>query len=200
LLGLPHPCVELRDGIVEAALWCFLVHNLSPLKQYSEIRKELTAVQRHAAKSAGDLRKLSEALGELPKAWEELLSKGWARVTNGDDPAFLAMQLDALASLAQTGADALRGRDKGGPRRFLAFEVLVRTLAETFEAGTGKRPTASYSDSKGAYRGVFLDLVDAILPKVAKIAEASGRRLAQPHSEDARGKYISDLLRRLRST
>jgi hypothetical protein len=200
LLGLPHPCVELRKGVVEATLWCFLVHGLPPLKRYSDIRKELITVQHRTAKAVEGLRKLSQALDELPKAWTELLFKGWARAVNGDDPVLLAMKLDALASLARTGADSLRGLDKGGPRRFLAFEVLVRELAKAFEGGTGKRPTASYSDAKGTYSGKFLELIDAILPQIAKIAEASGRSLARPHSGNARGKYVSDLLRRLRSS
>lgn len=196
LLGLPHPCADVRAKIVGAVLFCLRVQLILPLERYSDIRKELLAVAKQAVAATKSLNALSSSLQKLPD-WV-LLCKHWMLAANADLDTLteLAARIGSLSSFAEQHAALLRGADKGGRPHKLAFRELVLALADVFKVATGKSATVWTSDAVGVYRGPLLDLVNVVLPVANGIAKAGGRRFEQPVSDNARGKYIADFLRK----
>lgn len=91
--------------------------------------------------------------------------------------------LEALANEADQQAEACKLSDKGSRPEMLAFATLVAVLAQALGHATDDAPVGSVG---------LVVLVDAVLPVARDIGEkATGRRLQEPNSREARKKYLA---------
>jgi hypothetical protein len=189
VIGLDYASPQFRAGVAEAVTTCILTH-FARLRRTSEICGELVIVNKRAEAAAMALQQLATALDQA--ALQDLLLERLG-ATDLISPLVVSRLRDLAASAAQF-ADLCRARDKGGAPRMYAFSLLVTMLASAFNEATGRRAALTYNHHHGRYEGPFWNLLSTVLPKVSLIAEQSGRRLAQPSTADARGKYIARVL------
>jgi hypothetical protein len=92
-------------------------------------------------------------------------------------------------------------KDMGGRPRMRAFGALIRGLARVFEDATGRRATITRDHFRsGGYSGRFWNFVEIIRPIATTIIETSGAgSLGQPKTEVARGKFIEEVLKKVRT-
>jgi hypothetical protein len=102
-----------------------------------------------------------------------------------------AQDLDALASLVEDSAAAFK--DTGGPTpRLRAFKVLAEGLVRAY-----RRATKQSGTGRSAREGRLLDLVEAVLPVVRKIAkDVTGKPLQLPSSNNL-GEQLHEIASRL---
>jgi len=62
----------------------------------------------------------------------------------------------------------------------LAFRVLATGLADAYQVATGRQATIPYDAYKEINHGPFLDLVEAVLPLTAELAQGLGKPLHFP--------------------
>jgi hypothetical protein len=197
-IGLPSPQPALRDGIVTAVYSCLLVNSVLPLKRYSDIREELTAIEKNARAAAGALNDLRASLDRLSPAIKDPLQKIWA-LSGGDLNTLseLARRFCVLSSIAKQTAPSIQ--DRGGRPRKLPFQTLINVLADAYETATDQGATVSTlvsSDpTREQYTGPFVALVEAVWADGTFLAKQMAKPLDPIASKDARGQYIKAVLR-----
>jgi hypothetical protein len=178
------------DDLMLAVMGCINIH-LHPLSRLADYRRELRKIALCAEDAA-------KALERLATVIEETGRENWIR-HGAPDPTDrrLISELRNIASPRPPGAF----KDKGGRRKMRAFEYLIQRLARAFEAATGRRAGLTRGHHKSSrYSGKFWNLVEIIRPVPAAIIETSGiGSLAQPATEGARGKFIEDVLKNVRT-
>jgi hypothetical protein len=102
--------------------------------------------------------------------------------------------LNELAQIAAKHASLLRTADKGGRDRMVAFEMLIHRLAVAYEEAKERPAAVTYNHHQKRHGGPFVRVVNVLLPIVDKLAATSGRPLAQPATEYARGQKIRTVL------
>jgi hypothetical protein len=186
------------NDLIMAVMTCIIVH-LRPLPRLADFRRGLLTVARRADETA-------KALEDLAKAVDEGGRVGWSyRLKAADfpdvtDPRVVADLRNIAISLY--GVAARRAfRDQEGRSKMRAFEQLIRHLAGVFEHAKGRRPTITRDRHKPeGYGGRFWHFVEVVRPIATAIIETSGTGpLAQPATESARGKFIEDVLRKMRT-
>jgi hypothetical protein len=180
--------------LILAVMGCINIH-LHPLRRPADYRRELHEIARCAEDAARALERLATAISQSGR-------ENWVRRFNLPgipDPTdrHLILELHSMASVLPPGAF----KDKGGRRKMRAFEYLIRRLAGAFEAATGSRAAVTRDHySLSGYSGRFWNLVEIIRPVGAAIIETSGAgSLVQPKSEVARGKFIEEVLKKVRT-
>jgi hypothetical protein len=184
--------------LILAVMFCINVH-LRALPRLADFRCGLRIVARRADEAAKALEELGTAVDKVGReAWSyRLEAAGLPDVT---DPRTIADLRHIAAHL--DGVSARRAfRDTGGRLKMAAFEELVRGLARIFEHATGRRATITRDHHRsGGYSGRFWDFVEIVRPIMTVIIETSGAgSLAQPASEVARGKFIEEVLKKVRT-
>jgi hypothetical protein len=86
-------------------------------------------------------------------------------------------------------------RDSNSLAAFFS-NLLVRSLAATFERATTRKPIIYRNAVTSSYEGAFLVLVDAVLLRLLQLARELGYPpIAQPVTAEARGLFIVLTLR-----
>lgn len=187
---------QFEQLVVDALLWSAVTHLDTPnRKRHSEIRKELLQVKREAVAAERHLDRLRGALSKLEPRYRDLLD-GRLDLTSRIAVSLVAKQppwfhaLPNVSSVASIYAEVLRGEDKGGAPKMVAFSALVTGLKRAFERATGRRAKATWDEHRQQFRGKFVHLVEAVLPLALAVACPSQRPMRHPDSAQARGKYI----------
>jgi hypothetical protein len=189
VIGLRESNHRFRWELAEAIIFCLCLHIAQP-RRYADLLREMHNVRKCAEEAANKLRELREALDTA--AWGRLL-----RSAIDCDPGSMISEQDMrrLAVTAGQIADRLAGKDRRGAPRMHVFDTLVRLLADAFARVTGRTAALTCDPFSGEYSGPFWQVVDAVLPRVAVVADQSKKgRLAQPASAAARGKAIQRIL------
>jgi hypothetical protein len=76
------------------------------------------------------------------------------------------------------------------------FEHLACCLGDVFESATGRRGTVNWDPIESRYKGLFLAMMEAPLPKLSKIFSEAGCPLAYPETEAARAEFLARTLRK----
>ena len=171
---------QFREDVTEALHACMRAHIATPYRsRWSDFRTDFMRVAESARAAARHLDNLRAAFHALPPPpiWlrdPEPMFKHW--------PLQSASDLETLAKEADQQAEVCKSADKGSRPEMVAFATLAAVLAQAFEHATGEAAVGS---------GGFVALVDAVLPAAREIAEqASGRRLQEPNSREARREYL----------
>jgi hypothetical protein len=195
-IGLEGASEQFRDDVVEAILSC-----VEMLEVGNDIEEHLSRVEEEAWAARDHLMRLYEALLALTPRFRKSLEdyNGSGNLEFHLIPSralWISVLINRLPEF--NSPRRLKGLsrqiifDKGGPRRLTAFRELVTGLRQAFKAGTGL-------DAKGTPPDHFLKLVEAVLPKIAPIAELSLDRSLplkwHPTDAPARQKYIYEMIR-----
>jgi hypothetical protein len=90
--------------------------------------------------------------------------------------------------------------DKGGRPAMIGFRALVTGMGLAFKEATRRDAKVTWNQHREPprYEGLFLQLVEAVLPSVEKIAVESAQSLPLkfPASPQARAKYIYEMTRK----
>jgi hypothetical protein len=160
---------------------CLVQHGPAAPVRRAKIRYKLSQISGSAQSIASDLRNLHDDVRDLPPTLPPLLFP-----ESGDELPAWARRLDAMGSVASGLTEKFAG-DVGGRTRFYAYAVLIKGLARTFEATTGRKPR---------YRSGFIALTERVLPIALKLSgKSTDTRMLRPNSPDARQKYISGFLK-----
>jgi len=108
------------------------------------------------------------------------------------DPAMLRAQAAVLNELSAIAArhGNLRKRTGEGAPKMIAFSALVTGLAQAFKVATSRDAKVTWHQHRGRYEGLFLALVEEVLPLARDLTEHRGASLQYPLTPFARGKYI----------
>jgi hypothetical protein len=183
--------------LIGAVMICINAH-LHPRSRIADHRRRmrLTAKRAHTVATAQEF---SSTLGQFEReAWLWRLKD--LGLTYPTDPRIVA----DLRNLA-AGLDSMLARgalmDRGGRSKMAAFELLIRHLARVFERAAGRPATVTRDHHRTeGYSGRFWDFVEVVRPIAADIIETSGAGLlTQPATEYARGKYIEEVLKSVRT-
>jgi hypothetical protein len=202
VIGLTSSTPQFEQDLVDAFQWCHWMHlEATHHKRISDIRKELLRVKRGAMEAESSLSRLRDALNELPPRYRELLDGSLESVAKvavslvaKRQPWFHA--LSSVAELAGILTEILKGTDKGGRSKMLAFNALVRALARAYKRATNKPAKAAWDEYNKRFSGKFVSLVESVLPLAKRWAGTPERPILYPQSPKARGKYIHELTRR----
>jgi hypothetical protein len=188
---------QLESDVIDALLWCVVADVEGPTrKRVSHIRKDLMRVEKEAEAAEKHLERLRSLLSDLPPQYGELLNNNLESIARSavslvakQVPWFHALSL--VAGTARAIARALRGADKGGAPRMLAFRKLVRLLIPAFERATGRLAgvTLNPNVDPPRYEGAFVNLVESVVP-VALSFKTADRQMPIPNTAYARGRYI----------
>jgi hypothetical protein len=200
-IGLDDASWQFRLELASAIDLCLLSHAFER-KRLSEVRKEVLRIEKEAAAIAEVLRRFAQTLTSLGKArLPTLLDLYYAMSVRNLRPIKIediledAVRFQSVAEVAEVRANLLRILDRGGPAKLAAFDTLVRQLAAVYERAMDRKAKVTWSARRNRFEGAFVELVEAVLPKVAKLSKGSGRPLKLPHSKLARGKYIYEMTR-----
>jgi hypothetical protein len=202
VIGLTSSNPQFEQDLVDAFQWCHWMHlEATSRKRTSDIRKELLCVKREARKAESSLSQLRDALNNLPPRYRELLDGGLEPIAKVAVSLVAKQQLwfHALSSVAELAGiltELLKGTDKGGRPKMVAFNTLVRILARAFKRATNKSAKATWDDRRGHFSGKFVSLVETVLPLAIRWAGPPERQMRFPKSAIMRGHYIYDLTRR----
>jgi hypothetical protein len=186
--ALPSPAPRFRVAAADALSRCMFVQLLDGADEWTRHRrKDFIRVAEQAETTLAGLEGLDAALATLPS-----LEDCRPPLLTG-----LAEQLRALATTARQQADAC-GASPGRPRSYFVFEHLSCCLGDVFEGATGRRATVNWDPIESRYQGLFLEMMEAALPKLSKIFSEAGCPLAYPKTEPARGVFLARTLRRFR--
>jgi hypothetical protein len=194
--------LQFEQLIVDALLWCAMMHADSSRRRLSEVRKDLLRVKEEAAAAEKHLVRLHDALAKLEPTYRERLDgcldllSNIAGLIEKRPPWFYA--LSNVSSTANFCAELLREKDNGGAPKMIAFGALIRGLQRAFEKATGRRAAVTWHEHREQFQGKFLDLAEAVLPLALALACHSERPLRHPQSVQARGKYIHKVTKRKR--
>jgi hypothetical protein len=178
---------QFRDDIAKAIRGCLVEQLHSPSrKRYGDIRKEIRGVSLAMVEAMNMLR---GALDALTPAYREKLETYFPEIG-----AKTIARFDASAHLIGQIAEQMKDADKGGSPKWFAFDYLVSGLKKAYEHVSGKRPPLSLradksDDGKPYYDSPLIDLVEAVLPLVRKLA-GEEPPLMVPETPEKRGSYI----------
>ena len=96
---------------------------------------------------------------------------------------------------ARMEAEALRGKDKGGPPQMYPFKKLILGLALAFENATKRKAKVTYDPVSEQYKGLFLSLVEKVLPLTRDCATELGQTFPHPQTPQKRGRYVLEWTR-----
>jgi hypothetical protein len=195
---------QFEKHVVDALLWCSFTHLDFPnRKRQGKTRKELLRVAKEATAAKKHLERLRDALGELDSVYRErldgrldLLSKIAVSFVEKQPPWFNA--LSTVSYAASIYAEVLRGKDKGGVPKMVAFNALIAGLKRAFESAKGRPAKVTRNQYREQFGGKFLALVEAVLPLALVVAGGSQGQMPHPISKEARGKYVYEATRRKR--
>jgi hypothetical protein len=201
VIGLPSATPQFEQDLVDAFLWCHLMHlEATTRKRVSDVREELLFVQREAVAAESSLSRLRDALNTLVPRFRELLdeqlepvAKTAVSLVAKQVPWFHA--LSSVADLAGLIAEKLKGADRGGAPKMLAFNALVKISAHAFERATNRAAKATWNGHDGCFGGDFVNLVEAVLPLATRWTETSKKPMRHPKHPKSRAKYIYELTR-----
>ena len=184
--------------LILAVMFCINVH-LRPRPRRADFGRGLHVVARCADEAAKALEALGTVIDRVGRVgWSYRLEA--ARLSDVTDPRTIADLRHIAAHL--DGISARRAfRDTGGRPKMAAFEEFVLELARIFERATGRRAALTHDHyGSSGYGGRFWNFVEIIRPVAASIIETSGAgSLAQPGTEVARGKFIEEVLKKVRT-
>jgi hypothetical protein len=200
-INLPSVSPQFEQDLVDALLWCHLMHLEATNRKRGNTRKVLLCIANESAAAERHLARLRNALNELTPRIQELLEQqleGVAKVAvslvSKQQPWFNA--LGSVADLTDSLAKGLKGTDKGGAPKMLAFNALVKVLAHAFERAKNRPAKVTRNNYTGQFSGEFMSLVEAVLPLAIRWAGTPERPMHYPKSPEARGKYIYESTRR----
>jgi hypothetical protein len=184
--------------LIFAVMICIATH-LSPEYRIADHRRELRAAAQIFKKTAIALEELATATNRVGRSGF-LIGLSNSGICDPTDPQLIGHLRRISASLDRLSTRELF-KDTGGRPGKKAFARLVRELARVFEDATGKRATITRDHYRASgYSGRFWDLVEIVRPIAATIIEVSGAgSLAQPETDVARGKFIEEILKRVRT-
>jgi hypothetical protein len=178
---------QFRNDIAKAIRSCLVEQLHSPSrKRYGDIRKEILRVSQAMVKGVNTLR---SALDALTPTYREKLETYFPVIA-----AETILRFDASAHLIGQIAKQMKDADKGGRPGWFAFDYLVGGLKEAYEHISGEHPPLSLRDDKSDdgkpyYDSPLIDLVEAVLPLVRKLA-GDELPLMVPETPKKRASYI----------
>jgi hypothetical protein len=200
VVGVDPPDPTFRRGLVEAVSVALLLNDGA--LRVGDLRKQLRLVQQRSRTTNDAQERLYQALEDLPGALREALFDYMKKANETDW--ILASIAPAPELLDQwhefgrmVGSIAESMKDRGGPRRFSGFDLLIQALADAFGRATGRAAAVTRHQHRSGYEGRFWDLIELIRPKIAAIADQRGRALPEPSTDGARGKFIERVLKRI---
>jgi hypothetical protein len=181
MVGLNRASPEFRRGIADAVFFSSCLHKAPP-KRASDLRKQLTRIEKHARNAAAELQQLSKALALI--SLTERPPKTIAALIRPTANAELLDFAETMRTLAETL------EDRGGRGRMAGFALFVPLLADAFGRATGRRATLTWNEHNNCYEGQFWELIDHVLPRAEIVA---GDRFA-PKGPIARGRHAQRIL------
>ncbi len=164
-LGVEKPNPDLRIRVANyVEMYLYSPNADIPQPRLGRVRKWIKRIRAAAKRLLGDL--------EFPDDETEDRDPTWARahaVSLLMRPREREQLVSSLSGLV-AGADevlAALPRDRGGRQRDWPFYGLICALASAYEIATGRRPTITFVDLNGGYRGHFFDFVNAVLQHLA---------------------------------
>jgi hypothetical protein len=161
-------------------------------KQFLRVGKELTA----AVKILDRLRITFDNLSPSVEDWLKNLDfpeRVSLAIVRQDTPPFYMW-----ASVGRKGrmeAEALRGKDKGGAPQMYPFKMLILALALAFENATKRKAKVTYDPVNNQFKGLFLRLVETVLPLTRDCATELGQTFPHPQTPHQRGRYVLEWTR-----
>jgi hypothetical protein len=167
-----------REDVTEALHARMRAHIAKPRRsRWSDIRRDFMRVAKEARAVARHLDNLGAAFDVLPPPpiWPRDPETMFKLL-----PVQSVSELEELANEADRQAEVCKLSDEGSRPTIVAFATLAAGLARALEHATDAVVSAS-----------LVALVDAVLPAARDFGEqATGRRLEEPNSQEARRKYL----------
>jgi hypothetical protein len=175
-----------REYVTGTLHTCVRIHIGAPNRTYKDVKKDFRALAKTAIEAAEKLDAVQAILDRLPPMYHNPTFR------LAHSPFSVTFELKCLAEEARRCAGKWVARR--GLQRTEAFKALAQGLEQAFQQATGQPARVNWNAHRDRYEGVFLDLVEIILPTVREIAEAAtGRPLPVPKTVMARGKLLQRL-------
>jgi hypothetical protein len=202
LIGLPQAPHQFRKDIISAVAEC--VSHYEDDRRGSKIRAAVQALANRAGDAMSALRDLVDAVDAVPGGFRDLLKRRWWQTHRGR-LGDICREADRLRYLAMSARSLARDiSDEGGPSDMNSFAILADGLADAFERHTGQLAQVKYNPHRAArntrHSGPFIELVEAVLPRVKALAAVNGSHFKFPYSRSARGEYLRKFLQARRRT
>jgi hypothetical protein len=173
---------QFREDVTEALHACMRGHIAAQHRRHhraSDLRRDFIALANAATAAAQKMRSVDDILKRLPPMHHDPAFK----LMHG--PLSTAYEIEGLAEAASRHADECKAADQGGPPRMRAFEALAEGLIRAYQRGTGRTGVG-----RSAREGQLLDLVEAVLPRACKLAEAVTSEALTAPTSDGLGEYL----------
>ena len=185
-IGKPGDPYDLIGAVMTCISW-----HLGPLPRRADYRRQLRLTAKRAESAAVALEALSSVIGMNRDGW--LLRLKNASLPDPTDPKTIE-DLRNMASGLQRMLERGAFEDRGSRPKMMAFRQLIQSLARIFADVTGHRAAVTYDPYRQGYGGKFWDFVEIVRPIAAELIATSGRPIAQPATDLARGKFIERTL------